>query len=160
MIQSLKLQLFISDNERSSEEKVNRNQISAFFLVGTFFSLSGFSQASDEAAKNTVDLLKDRKQIEELAATDQNAKRANYVVNRTVGTGAEKDQLLQITSDIMGVLIKKHKGDISAMQADLMNAMRDPKKFIESLTPEQRAQVRTLASEVEKKNKPNGAQKP
>lgn len=139
---------------------MTNNRFPFVLSVVFVFSLDVFAQFNDGAVQQTQDFLKDRKQVENLADKDANAKRANEVVNQAVGTGAEKDQLLKITSEIMGVLIKKHNGDVTAMQADLMNAMRDPKKFIESLSPEHRAQVRTLASEVEKNNKARSPQKP
>ncbi len=117
-------------------------------------------QDLDTPLKETQNFMKDRQQVEALAEKDVAAKRANEAVNQAVGTGAEKDELLRITSEIMAVLANKHKGDVQAMQADLLNAMRDPKKFLESLPPEQKAQIRSLANTVEKKKTPKGVQQP
>lgn len=131
------------------------------FLVMALQVFSSTSLANpNEALTQTQDFLKDRKQVEAFAAKDPNAKRANDAVDQAVGTGVEKDQLLKLTSEIMAVLVKKHNGDIQAMQADLLKAMSDPKKFIESLPPEHRAQVRSIATEVEKKNRPVTREKP
>ena len=106
-------------------------------------------------------MMMDRKQMDKLAQVDPNVKKSDEFVNQVVGTGKEKDELLKISADVLAALVKKHNGDVDAMQADLLQAIKDPKKFLESLNPDQRGKIRNLASEVEKKNKvPMAAPKP
>ena len=42
----------------------------------------------------------------------------------------------------------------AAIQDQLQNALKDPKAFMNGLSPEQQARIRSLASEIEKKNPP------
>lgn len=116
--------------------------------------------AEDEVLQEAKALMQDRARVEKLAQEDPNVKKADEFVNSVVGTGKEKDTLLKISSDYMGELVKKHNGDVGAMQADLMNSLKDPKKFLEGLSPEYREQIRKLASEVESKNKPSSVAAP
>ena len=110
--------------------------------------------AEDEVLQEAQAMMQDRGQIEKLAQEDSGVKRADEFVNSVVGTGQEKDTLLKISSDYMGQLVKKHNVDIGLMQADLLNSLKDPKKFLEGLSPEYREQIRKLAGEVETKKKP------
>lgn len=129
------------------------------FLLTIFVSLQTWAQ-EDDVLKEVQIMMQDRNQMEKLAKEDPAVKKSDEFVNSVVGTGKEKDDLLRISSDYMGVLVKKHNGDVGAMQADLMQALKDPKKFLESLSPEYREQIRKLASEVEAKNKPAAVSNP
>ena len=129
------------------------------FILILSFSFQCF--AEDDVLAEAQAMMMDRKQMDKLAQVDPNVKKSDEFVNQVVGTGKEKDELLKISADVLAALVKKHNGDVDAMQADLLQAIKDPKKFLESLNPDQRGKIRNLASEVEKKNKvPMAAPKP
>jgi hypothetical protein len=115
---------------------------------------------ADDVLEETQALMADRQQIEALAQKDAGVKKADDFVTQVVGTGKEKDELYKISADVMGLLVKKHNGDISAMQNDLLKALKDPAAFLDTLNPEHRQKIRNLATQVEGKSNPISQPKP
>mgnify|MGYP003342434786 CR=1 FL=1 len=70
----------------------------------------------------------------------------------TQGNKAQKTEVNAISSDIFASMVKDQNGDSGAIQAKLREALKDPRGFMNSLTPEQQARIRGLASELEKQN--------
>ena len=128
-------------------------------IIAILLTCSQTAWAEDDVLAETQALMADRQQMSALAQKDAGVKRADDFVTEVVGSGKEKDDLYKISADVMGVLVKKHNGDISAMQNDLMQALKDPAKFLDSLNPEHKDQIRNLATKVESK-KPLAAPKP
>lgn len=127
------------------------------FILVFVVSIPSFA---DEVLAEVQLMMTDRQQMDKLAKDDPTVKKADDFVNQVVGTGKEKDDLMKISAEVMGNLAKKHNGDVEAMKADLLESLKDPKKFLEGLSPDQKKQIRSLANEVENKHKAAAPPKP
>ena len=110
--------------------------------------------ANDEdALKDTQKLLGDEAALRAFAKDNPDALNALGQVDKlTQGNKAQKTEVNAISSDIFASMVKDQNGDSGAIQAKLREALKDPKGFMNSLTPEQQARIRGLASELEKQN--------
>ncbi len=62
-----------------------------------------------------------------------------------------KESIEALTLGIYKEVIEKSDGDEEALHRLMLDAQTNPEKFLKSLTPQQQAEVRRLAAELEKK---------
>ena len=67
------------------------------------------------------------------------------------GNTSNKQELYNISADIMPMLIQQTGGDSEKMQALLLKAQTDPQGFLNSLPPDIQTKIKNLANAVEKK---------
>lgn len=67
------------------------------------------------------------------------------------GNAANKQELYNISADIMPMLIQQTGGDPEKMQALMLKAQTDPEGFFNSLSPDAQAKIKNIANTVEKK---------
>jgi len=87
-----------------------------------------------EAAKSSAGQAADQKALE---AVGSNA--------------ANKQELYNISADIMPILMQQTGGDPEKMQLLMLKAQTDPEKFLNSLPPDVQAKIKNIAKTVEKK---------
>ena len=67
------------------------------------------------------------------------------------GNANNKQELYNISADIMPTLIQQTGGDPEKMQALMLKAQTDPEGFFNSLSPDAQAKIKNIANTVEKK---------
>lgn len=67
------------------------------------------------------------------------------------GNASNKQELYNISADIMPFLIQQTGGDDEKMQALMLKAQTDPEGFLNSLPPDVQARIKNLATATEKK---------
>ena len=132
------------------------------FIMFVAVSVVNFSDASqawaqvdsatEKGMKDTQNLLRDKKQRDELIKTDSKAKEADSKVNAVTGGDAVNNQkLYDISADIMPALMTSVGNDpVKAMEL-LQKAQSDPEAFYKSLPSEVRDKIRGVASDIESK---------
>lgn len=125
-----------------------------FLSVGMIF-ISTTVHATDpnDALEKTQQLLMDANQRSAAISGDTKAQAADAQVKKLVGGDAVKEQkVYNISSDVFADVEAKTGGDPEKMQQLLEQAAKDPKKFYEGMSSEQKEQIRKLASEIESNN--------
>lgn len=129
------------------------------FVTISVISISYTSQAwaqvdsaTEKGMKDTQNLLRDKKQRDELMKTDSKAREADSKVNAVTGGDAVNNQkLYDISADIMPALMSSVGNDpVKAMEL-LQKAQSDPEAFYKSLPSEVRDKIRGVASDIESK---------
>lgn len=105
-------------------------------------------QASQEAKKQTSDMLRDPKQREQAVNENDKTKAAHKNMERVTGNPANTQKAYEISADIMDSMVNQTGGDPAQMQKILEEAQRDPEGFYKKLTPEQRKQIQELAGKI------------
>ncbi len=116
------------------------------------YSWAQVDSATEKGMKDTQDLLRDKKQRDELMKKDSKAKEADSKVNAVTGGDAVNNQkLYDISADIMPALMSSVGNDpVKAMEL-LQKAQSDPEAFYKSLPKEIRDKIRGVASDIESK---------
>lgn len=105
--------------------------------------------AEDQAAlKDTQALLKNPAALKGLVGDDERAALA-AIENLTKGTPGADGKIYDVSSEIFASIVKKANGDSAEIQRLLLEAQANPKKFMESLSPEQQAKIRAVAGQIE-----------
>ena len=124
-------------------------------LVLSILVFSPFAFATDDntALIQTQNFMRDQTERDEYIKNHPDAKNADVVVERTVNNNPKaKNEMYGAAADIMGTLQKTSGGDTAKMQDQLDEGLKNPEKFIQSLPPEQQAQIRAIANEVGQRN--------
>ena len=69
-----------------------------------------------------------------------------------MGNGELKDQSYQTSAELFKYIMDKNANDPKKAQEDLMRAMQDPEKFINSLPESIKNKIKNIAASVEKKS--------
>ena len=108
----------------------------------------GLDTASQKALQETQQLLTDPKIRDQEIKKDQGAIKWDGNVNEITGGGQKKEEMYQISSDIMSDLTKKTNGDPVKMLEIMEKAKTNPEAFFNSLTPEEQAKIRGLSQRL------------
>lgn len=106
--------------------------------------------ASQEALRQTIQLLNSPAQRDTVINKDPNAKKADDRVQSLMGTPENTAKLYELAGKIMENLANQAAGDPEKMMEILEKAQRDPASFAASFTPEQQKMLQELAKQVEK----------
>lgn len=115
--------------------------------------------ATQTAIKQTEDMLRSNAAREKFLQQDSNAQKTDDAVSKVVGSKENKDKIYEIAASILQSLAESNGGDVNQMKSKLETEMKNPEKFLESLSPDQREQIRELAGKIESQ-KPAGLNKP
>ena len=135
------------------------------YFLQVLILLSCFNvRAEDKALKDTQALLNDRNQLNQVFKEDAKARDADQFALKAVGGDTQdRDQLYQISSQILEQLTKENNQDPQKMQEQLLKATQNPEQFYKKLNPETQNKIKEVAGRVEqrrqvssdhKKNKP------
>ncbi len=110
--------------------------------------------ASEEALRKTQQLLTTPGQREQVIGGYARAKQADAQVDALTGSNAVmKEQIYRAASGAMGDITNANGGDPDAMAKMLEKAQKDPEGFLNSLSPETQDQVRSIARDLEERQR-------
>jgi len=119
-----------------------------FFMTMLFC----FGVQADQALKDTQALLNDRNQLNKVFKEDAKAREADQFALKAVGGDTnDRDQLYQISSQILEQLTKENNQDPQKMQEQLLKATQNPEQFYKKLSPEVQNKIKEVAGRVEQR---------
>jgi len=116
----------------------------------------GLDPASQEALKQTTQLLRNPIERNTQISKDTKAQMIDRQVQSLAGSEMNTEAIYGLSADIMAELTEKTHGDPVKMMEILEKAKNDPKGFAESLSPKNRAQLKTISTQIT----PQSASKP
>lgn len=125
----------------------------SIFLLALCSAWAGPPDPTEEALRNTIEVLNSPGERSEIISKDPAAKRADSQVEALVGTGQNKDKLYALAGKLMESLSKRAGGDPEKMAKLLEEAQRNPAAFAEGFTPEERKMLKELAGSAETSGK-------
>lgn len=116
----------------------------------------------DPALKDVQDLLRTESKRNEAIKADPKAQQADSFALQAVGGNQQlKNEVYDVSADIMATVQKLSGGDTAKMQQLLQKALQNPGEFLKSLPADQQAKIRGIANQVQKnKSSAQAAPKP
>jgi len=133
-----------------------------FFSI-SLFTLPTFAQEDlDPALKDVQDLLRTESKRNDVIKANPKAQQADdFALQAVGGNQALKNDVYDVSADIMATAQKLSGGDAVKMNALLQKALQNPGAFLKSLPEEQQAKIREIATKTEKqKSSAQAAPKP
>jgi hypothetical protein len=131
---------------------MNYKPLLVMFILLNFYRVYAVEPKKEDltdAKQKTQQFLKDKKQREEFANQDKNAKKAvDNVKALTNGNEQTEQKIYELSSEIFNNL-----GDSpEAMMKAIEEAQRNPAEFAKKFSPEQQKKLKEIAAEIEKGN--------
>lgn len=130
-----------------------------FLLLSlSLFSLPTFAEEDlDPALKDVQDLLRTESKRNEAIKANPKAQQADaFALQAVGGNQALKNDVYDVSADIMATVQKLSNGDPAKMNELLQKALKNPGEFLKSLPADQLAKIREIAAKTEKQK--SGAQ--
>lgn len=109
----------------------------------------------DPAIKDVQDILRTQSKREEVIKADPKAQQADAFALQAVGGNQNlKNDVYDVSADIMATVQKLSGGDPAKMNALLQKALQNPGEFLKSLPADQQAKIRDIAAKTEKQKAP------
>ena len=129
------------------------------FLVLFTFSPFSYSHSdsdnNEKALSEAQKLLRSPSERQEVISKDKKAQQADQIASEAVGHDpALKNEMYDLSADVLKHVMKSSNSDPAKAQELLMNAMKDPKKFMNSLPAADQEKIRDIANSVEKNKNP------
>lgn len=102
--------------------------------------------SSEMALQQTQQLLENPNVRNEAIRKSDSAQAADAKLREVAGSEANTQEMYMLASQIFANMAKDSGGDPAKMQEMVQRAMSNPEAFANSLTPEQRAQLKDLAA--------------
>jgi len=123
------------------------------------FTLSAGAEDLDpvsiEALKQTQALLRDSVQRQQAIDSNSKAKAVDKKVSKFAGSEENRQEIYNLSAEVMGRLVQESKGDADIMKKILDDAATDPEGFGNRfLTEEQKQKVKELSKKIEESRKP------
>jgi hypothetical protein len=116
-------------------------------------SVLALEKNDEDALKDTQSLLSDQAAMNAFAKDNKDATHALDQVNELTRRNRQQQaEVNDISSSIFSDIVKQNNGDTVAIQAKLQQALKDPKGFMNSLSPEQQARIHSLAGQLDQQN--------
>lgn len=122
-----------------------------FFIISLVFYFS-YVNAEDvgEALTDTQSLLRDSGRMQGEAVKTPEGRKADQDASVvTLGKPELKQELLNISADLMGWITEAAKGDPEKMQQLMQDAIASPKSFFEKMPAGERAKIKGLSEKIE-----------
>lgn len=127
-------------------------KIILLFLI--FNGLSSFADEELDALIETQKLLRDSARVQSEALQTPQAKRADRKASITaLGKPELKQEIYNISSDLMSWLEQAAKGDPAKMQELMIEANKNPKAFYDRIPAAERTKIKALAEKIEQSRK-------
>ncbi|MCK9395418.1 MAG: hypothetical protein M0Q44_07495 [Methylobacter sp.] len=123
------------------------NLLVFLLIVGVFFQ-NVYADDMSSALQKTQECL--RNQNCDAAKTEAGMAADQKALEAAGGSAGNKQELYNISAEIMPILLQQTGGDPAKMQAIMLKAQADPESFLNSLSPEIRAKIKNAADAVEK----------
>ncbi len=125
----------------------------AMDLVTTPFAYA--EEDVDPAIKDVQDVLRTQSKRDEVIKADTKAQQADAFALQAVGGNQNlKNDVYDVSADIMATVHKLSGGDAAKMNALLQKALQNPGEFLKSLPADQQAKIRDIAAKTEKQKAP------
>lgn len=129
------------------------------FLILTLTLLNS-ALADESALRNTQQMLKSKQQRNAAIKDDKIAVEIDKKVETLAGTEQNKEEIYDLASQLLETISREAKGDPEKMSQLLMEAQSNPQAFYEKyFTPEQKAKVRGIATNIENQKTPTKPRK-
>lgn len=110
--------------------------------------------ASREALDKTESLMKTPAERQKYIDAHPDAKAADKKIDDLTGDPQTKEMMYKTSGDIFADMVQKTNGDPEKQKAILDEAAKNPEAFYNQLTPEQKDQVRDLATKIQQSTRP------
>jgi hypothetical protein len=137
-----------------SKKETAMNKVTQFIFLLCLvvsFQVVYAEEDTNTALQKTQDCL--RNQNCESAKTPQGQAADQKALEAVGGNVQDKQQMYNISADIMPILMQQTGGDQQKMQVLMLKAQTDPEGFFNSLSPDAQAKIKSLAITVEKNKK-------
>lgn len=124
-----------------------------FFFIFSLVFCSAYANADEDlkALNDTQSLLRDSGRMQEEAGKTAEGRKADQAATVvTLGRPELKQELLNISADLMSWISEASKGDPEKMQQLLQEAMSSPKNFLEKMPANERARIKGLSENIER----------
>lgn len=125
------------------------NQFIFLILIGPFCHNANATDELSIALQQTQECLKKQNCDSALSYAGQAADRK--ALEAVGGNATHKQELYNITADIMPILMQQSGGDPVKMQALMQKALNDPEAFFNSLPADTRTKISNLVHTVDEK---------
>ena len=122
------------------------------FLIFILVFCSAYANADEDlkALTDTQALLRDQGRMQEEAGKTTDGRKADQAATVvTLGKPELKQDLLNISADLMAWITEASKGDPEKMQQFLQEALTNPKNFLEKMPANERARIKGLSEKIE-----------
>lgn len=122
-----------------------------FFIFSLVFC-SACANADEvlKALTDTQSLLRDSGRMQEEAGKTPEGKKADQAATVvTLGKPELKQDLLNISADLLSWITEASKGDPEKMQQLLQEAASNPKNFLERMPANERARIKSLSESID-----------
>lgn len=125
------------------------NQFIFLILIGLTCHNANATDELSIALQQTQECLKKQNCDSALSSAGQAADQK--ALNAVGGNAANKQELYNLSAEIMPILVQQTGGDPEKMQALIQKALTDPEAFFNSLPADTRAQIKNLANTINNK---------
>jgi hypothetical protein len=125
-----------------------------FGAMSAFGEKAQLSQDDQKALQETQDLLRDQKQRDEYIKSSPDAQKTMDQVKTLGGSQQNMDAMFNISADIFQSLVNEAGGDPVKLQMLLAEAQKNPEKFFNKLSAQQKENIRKVAGDIEKTKAP------
>ena len=131
-----------------------------FIIFVIFFSyLELYANENESALIETQNFLRNSEQVKNETLKNPNAKKADQIAEITsLGKKEFKQDIYNISADLLPWLVEQTNGDPDKMNALIMEAQKNPEAFYARIPASQKAQIKSLSEAIEsnrtKKKKP------
>lgn len=113
----------------------------------------GLDSAQQDAMDKTTQMMISPSQFTEAAKENSDAQKAAVQLNAITADPAQQQKIRELSAGIFNDVAKSNECKDEKIMEALQKAQANPGDFLKSLTPEQQAKLRDLASEIEAKKK-------
>ncbi|MBP6300285.1 MAG: hypothetical protein KA365_07730 [Arenimonas sp.] len=125
------------------------NQVIFLILIGLFCHNANATNELSIALQQTQECLK--KQNCDSAKSSAGQAADQKALDAVGGNAANKQELYNLSAEILPILVQQTSGDPEKMQALIQKALTDPEAFFNSLPADTQAQIKNLANTVDEK---------
>jgi len=128
------------------------NRILCSLFLIHFAAYADLDQHEQQGLQDTKKMLTSPQLRKEAIKNDKAAQEVDAKVEALAGSSKNKEEIYDIASQVMETITLEAKGDPEKMQKMLLEAQANPQAFYNKyFTEAQKAQVRKVATDIEKK---------
>lgn len=110
---------------------------------------------SEESLDSVKKELRSQKSREDGKKKYPNFQKVDDQIDHLTDSSPElKEDIYEISAQIMDSLVQKANGDETVLQKMILEAQKDPKSFFENLSEAEKNQIRSVSSKIEIKKSP------
>lgn len=106
------------------------------------------NKANQQALQQTIETLTNQAKRQKALEGSTDAQRANKQAADIAGNEENLNQMYRVTASVFEEIAKENGGEFSNMSEQVSNAMKDPEKFFNSLSPKNRALIQNLVKDI------------